>query len=325
MGRRGARLALALALALGVAGATGGAGAARAPTQGQRVTIANPSIGLFELPAVVAEQRGFYREANLAINWVRMPPPLTVAAVLSGEADYTVAIDAGVQAAIGADAPLKIVVGFATRPLHVLMVSDPTIQSMAQLRGRSLGISALSGSSFNLARLALQASGLQPQTDVQLLALGASPNRLSALVSGQVPAAVIDIAYAAEAERQGAHILVNLPDLVELPIGGFTTTDARIRDQPAEVETLIRASLRGTRFMRESRADTVAIMMGYLNMPRDVAEVTYDLSIGSYASDGLIPDTGLQTMIDAAREATGRTAPVSPSQIADFRFVPRTP
>jgi hypothetical protein len=60
-------------------------------------------------------------------------------------------------------------------------------------------------------------------------------------------------------------------------------------------------------------------------MPRDVAEVTYDLSIGSYASDGLIPDTGLQTMIDAAREATGRTAPVSPSQIADFRFVPRAP
>jgi ABC-type nitrate/sulfonate/bicarbonate transport system substrate-binding protein len=325
MGRRVGRLGLAVALALSVAVATGGASAADAPAQGQRVTIANPSVGLFELPAVVAEQRGFYREANLAINWVRMPPPLTVAAVLSGEADYTVAIDAGVQAAIGADAPLKIVVGFATRPLHVLMVNDPTIQTMAQLRGRALGISALSGSSFSLARLALQANGLQPQTDVQLLALGASPNRLTALVSGQVPAVVLDIAYVAEAERQGARILVNLPDLVELPIGGFTTTDARIRDQAGQVETLVRASLRGTRFMRESRADTVAIMMDYLSMSRDVAEVTYDLSIGSYAPDGLIPDTGLQTMIDAAREATGRTAPVSPSQIADFRFVPRMP
>src|SRR3712207_7602851 len=54
---------------------------------------------------------------------------------------------------------------------------------------------------------------------------------------------------------------------------------------PEQVEAIVRASLRGTRFMLDNRPETVAIMMRYLNMSREVAEQAYDLSVRAYTPD----------------------------------------
>jgi NitT/TauT family transport system substrate-binding protein len=291
--------------------------------QTQRVTVATPSAGIFELPMTVAMARGFYQEANLEVTRVQMPPPVTVAALMAGEADFGGAIDAAVSANIGAGAPIKLVLGFAHRPLHVLMVRDPSIQTVADLRGRSVAVGALSGSSYNLARLALQANGLEAQTDVPLRALGESPQRLAALLSGQVPATLLDLAYVPEAERQGARVLLRLADLIEVPIGGLAVTESKLRDQPAQIQAMIQASLRGTRFMRENREETIAIMVQQLGLARDVAELTYDQGINSFTPDGVLPDSALQVMVDAAREATGHAAPVPLTQVADFSLARR--
>jgi NitT/TauT family transport system substrate-binding protein len=203
------------------------------------------------------------------------------------------------------------------------MSGDPSVQSMAQLRGRALGVSSLSGTTFNLARAALQISGLERGTDVALLPLGGSPQRFAALMSGQVPAVLLDLAFVPQAQRQGARVLLPLPELLELPVGGLATTDARLRNQAGQVEAMVRASLRGTRFMRDNRPDTIAIMASHLEVSLEDAAALYDLSIAAYSPTGVIADSGLQTMIDAAQEATGRGGQVTPAQVADFSFVRR--
>jgi len=314
-----------VALTIGVAGlgrAPRRAAASAAP-QPQRVVVTSPSTGLFEMAFVAALRRGFYAEEGLDVTRVQMAPSVSVAAVLAGEGDYTLAAGSTVTAIVGSDAPLKLVLGMAVRALHVLMTNDPAVQSVADLRGRAVATSTLTDTSANLARYALRASGLEPQVDVALQPLGESPNRLAAMQSGQVSAVILDLAQAVEAERRGARILLRPAELPDLPISGLGVTETKLRDQQPQLEAMVRASLRGLRFLRDDRADTVALMADHLGLSPDVAETTYDLGIGSFAPDGLIADSGLQLLIDTARDASGRASDATPAQIADFTIARR--
>jgi ABC-type nitrate/sulfonate/bicarbonate transport system substrate-binding protein len=298
---------------------------AAAPTVGppQQITIATPSTGFHEFPAITAMRQGFYKDENLEVTRIQMAPPTTAAALLSGDVGYSIAIGSVISAIVGSDAPLKVLMGFATRSLHVLMTSDPNVRTMADLRGRSVAVSTLTDTTANLVRLAVRQHGLEPQVDVTLQALGESPNRLAAMQSGQVSGVLLDLAYAVEAERQGARILLRPADLAALPLSGMTTTEAKLRQDPQQVEAVLRATLRGTRYMREHREDTVALMMEHMGITRDVAERTYDLGVESFAVDGLIQDNGLQLLIDAAKETSGRPSTVTPADVADFTLARR--
>jgi ABC-type nitrate/sulfonate/bicarbonate transport system substrate-binding protein len=316
-------LALVTAIVLGAPAGGAERAEARALPQGQRVVVTSPSTGLFEMGFVVALRRGFYAEEGLDVSRVQMAPSVSVAAIMAGEGDYSLAAGSTVTAIVGADAPLKLVMGMAVRALHVLMTNDPSIQTVADLRGRGVATSTMTDTSANMARYGLRAHGLEPQVDVALQPLGESPNRLAAMQSGQVSAVILDLAQATEAERRGARILLNPSEMPDIPISGLALTETKLRERPEQVEAMIRGSLRGLRFLRDNRADTVAIMMDHLGLGRDVAETTYDLGVGAFATDGIIPDSGLQILIDTSREAAGRASTVTPSQIADFTIVRR--
>jgi NitT/TauT family transport system substrate-binding protein len=316
-------LAVAAALSVGLASDSPVSDAAGPLAQVQRITITSPSAGLHEMPLIVGMRRGFFNEESLDVTRIQMVPPVSVAAVIAGEGDYTLSVGSTATAVVGADAPLRIVSGMAVRPLQVLVAADPAVRTVADLRGRSVGTSTVSDTTANLMRLAVRANGLEPQVDVAIQPLGESPNRLAALQTGQVPAVMLDLAQAKEAELFGGRIIVAPTDYPEFPISGIALTEARLRERPDQVEAVIRASLKAMRFMRDNRADTVAMMMDYMAMQQDAAEATYDLGIGTFALNGLMSDAGLQLLIDAARETTGRPTSVTPAQLGDFTIVRR--
>jgi ABC-type nitrate/sulfonate/bicarbonate transport system substrate-binding protein len=218
---------------------------------------------------------------------------------------------------------LKVVGGLAVLPLQVLVTGDPAIRSVADLRGRAVGTSTISDTTANLMRLAARANGLEPQTDVSLQPLGESPNRLAALRSGQVSAVMLDLALAQQAQLAGGRILVTPVDLPPLPTSGVAVTETKLHEQPQQVEAVLRASLRAVRYMQQNRDDTLALFMEHMGLDRQAAELTYDLGMGAFAADGVISDQGLQLLIDAARDTTGRQSEVTPGQLADFSIVRR--
>jgi NitT/TauT family transport system substrate-binding protein len=187
------------------------------PSQRQRVIVSTPSSGYFEMPFILALREGFFAEQGLDVERIQMAPPVSVAAVLSGDADYALAVGSTAAAIVTADAPLRIVMGVAVRAIHALVTIDPAIQSIADLRGRSIATSTLTDTSAAITRFALRANGLEAQVDTALQPLGQSPNRLAALETGQVQAAVLDLAHALEAQRHGARILAAPAALPRLP------------------------------------------------------------------------------------------------------------
>ncbi|HEX4991005.1 MAG TPA: ABC transporter substrate-binding protein, partial [Candidatus Binatia bacterium] len=86
---------------------------------------------------------------------------------------------------------------------------------------------------------------------------GGGANRVAAMKSGAVDAALIEAPYNVMLEREGFRQILFVGDLIPLPLAGFGTTLEKIRKQPDEVQRLVRATLRGIHYARSNKQESV--------------------------------------------------------------------
>jgi len=285
----------------------------------ERITIATPSRGLFEFPVVVAMRKGFYKDEGIDVDKVQMQPALGVKALISGDVDYLLAWGSALRAAV-TGVPVKAVVGIAGRPLHVL-IARPEIKTPKDLKGRVIGVDSIAGTVDYLARVAVRHFGLEPERDVQIIVTGESPTRLAALHSGAIDATPIDVAFAVKAEDEGFRRLVYLGDLIELPLSGIAVTDQKLQTHREQVRKVVRATVRGTRYFKQNRNDTVQMLADYLRITPMQAAKAYDTSINSFSNDGMISDKGVQLDVQLTKERLKLTKEIPLSQLVDWSLV----
>jgi len=285
----------------------------------ERVVIGTPSRGLFEFPVVVAMRKGFYRGKGLDVDKVQMQPAVAVKALMSGDIDYLLAWGSAVRAAV-TGIPIKAVAGMASRPLHVLMVR-PEIKTAKDLRGKTIGVDSVAGTVDYLSRLAVRHFGMEPNRDVTIIVTGESPTRLAALRSGSVDATAIDVAFAVKAEEEGFKRFLYLGDIIEMPLSGITVMEKKIHTQREQVKKMIRATLRGTRFMKQNRAEAVQMLSDYLRITPVQAAKAYDTAINSFTDDGIISDNGVNVDVQLTKERLKMTKEIPLSQLVDWSLV----
>ena len=230
----------------------------------ERIVIGTPSRGLFEFPSVVAIRKGFYKEEGLDTDKVQMQPAIAVKALISGDIDYLMAWGSAVRAAV-TGVPIKAVVGLASRPLHVL-IARPDIKTPKDLKGKVIGVDSVAGTVDYLSRVAVRHFGLEPEKDVKIIVTGESPTRLAALRAGSIDATPIDVAFAMKAEDEGFKRFLYLGDIIELPLSGIAVMEKKIQTQREQVKKVIRATIRGTRFMKQNRTETIQMVSDYLRI-----------------------------------------------------------
>jgi NitT/TauT family transport system substrate-binding protein len=290
-----------------------------APAAAERITIATPSRGLFEFPVVVAMRKGFFKEEGIDVDKVQMQPALGVKALMSGDVDYLLAWGSALRAAV-TGVPIKAVVGFAGRPLHVL-IARPEIKTPKDLRGKIIGVDSVAGTVDYLSRVAVRHFGMEPDRDVTIIVTGESPTRLAALHAGSIHATPIDVAFAVKAEDEGFRRLVYLGDLIELPLSGMAVMDAKLQKQREQVKRVARAGVRGARFMKQNRAETVQMLADYLRITPAQSARAYDASINSFTDDGIISDKGVQLDVQLTKERLKLTRDIPLSQLVDWSLV----
>jgi NitT/TauT family transport system substrate-binding protein len=289
------------------------------PLYAERITIATPSRGLFEFPVVVAMRKGFYKSEGLDVDKIQMQPAIGVKALISGDVDYLLAWGSALRAAV-TGVPIKAVVGLAGRPLHVL-IARPEIKTPKDLKGKVIGVDSVAGTVDYLSRVAVRHFGFEPEKDVKIIVTGESPTRLAALRAGSIDATPIDVAFAVKAEDEGFRRLVYLGDLIELPLSGIAVTDHKLQTQREQVRKVVRASVRGTRFMKQNRAETIQMLSDYLKITPAQSAKAYDASINSFTDDGIISDKGVQLDVQLTKERLKLTKDIPLSQLVDWSLV----
>jgi ABC-type nitrate/sulfonate/bicarbonate transport system substrate-binding protein len=285
----------------------------------KRIVIATPSHGLFEFPVVVAMRQGFFKSEGLEVDKIQMQPALGVKALMSGHVDYLLAWGSAVRAAV-TGVPIKAVVGLAHRPLHVL-IARPEIKTPKDLKNRIIGVDSVAGTVDYLSRVAVRHFGFEPEKDVTIIVTGESPTRLAALRAGAIHATPIDVAFAVKAEDEGFRRLVYLGDLIELPLSGIAVMERKLQSQRDQVRRVARASLRGTRFMKQNRAETVQMLSDYLGVTPAQSARAYNASINSFTDDGIISDRGVQLDVQLTKERLKLTKDIPLNQLVDWSLV----
>ena len=285
----------------------------------ERVTIATPSRGLFEFPVVVAMRKGFYKDEGIDVDKIQMQPAIGVKALMSGDVDYLLAWGSALRAAV-TGVPIKAVLGFAGRPLHVL-IARPEIKSPRDLKGKVIGVDSVAGTVDYLSRVAVRHFGFEPERDVKIIVTGESPTRLAALRAGAIDATPIDVAFAVKAEDEGFKRLVYLGDLIELPLSGIAVMEQKLQTQRDQIRRVVRAGVRGLRFMKQNRNETVQMLSDYLRITPSQSARAYDASINSFTDDGIISDKGVLLDVQLTKERLKLTKDIPLSQLVDWSLV----
>jgi NitT/TauT family transport system substrate-binding protein len=283
------------------------------------VTIGISTVGLYELPTEISKRKGFYQEEGLDARKVVIRTPLHVAALLAGELDYST-VTGIISTASIQGLPLKTVMGWFDKPLHIL-VSRPNIKKLADLKGKKIAVSTFGSVPHVMIREALSQSGMNPEKDIILLALGGSGERLAALAAGAVDASPLDVAYLQRTEQLGLTNLLYLGDAVSLRLGGFAVSTDKIQRNPDQIVRVIRATLKGVRFLKSNKPETLAIMRDYLKISGDYVEKIYQFAMRSLNEDGLISKISLDTEIRLTREQLKMKDEVPESKVVEWKFI----
>jgi len=227
------------------------------PAGAERIRTAVPGLNLNYLSIFTAEARGFFRDEGLENETIVIGGPAGIAALVSGELDFSGAGGSGLRAAIKG-APLKAILYQTERPTWYLIV-QPNIAQVSDLKGKSVGVSLIGDSEDRFITLFIERAGLSAR-DVTKISLGTSPgDKILALKNGSVAAVVLDPAGTVVAEREGLRNFAYLGDIFPLPFQGYVTTDRKIAENPAQVKRWARAMIRALMFVRERPDDAADI------------------------------------------------------------------
>ena len=283
------------------------------------VTLGISTVGLYELPTEIAKRKGFYQEEGLEVRKIAIRTGIQVAALLAGELDYST-VSGIVSSASIQGLPTKTFMGWLDKPLHML-IARPGIKTLADLKGKRIAVSGLNSVPHVAVREALTQAGMNPDKDVTFLALGGSSERVSALAAGSADASPVDLAYIQKSEQMGFVDLLYLGDAVNIRLGGLGVTQDKIQKNPEQITRMIRATLKGVRFMRPNKAETLAIMRDYLKISGDSVEKIYQYALRSLNEDGLVAKKTVDTEIRIAREQFKIKEDIPESKIFDWRFM----
>jgi NitT/TauT family transport system substrate-binding protein len=222
------------------------------------IKFALPGNSMGYLPLFVAVHRGFFKDEGLDIELPRLIPAMAQNALLAGEVHYHGLADSGLRLA-ARGLPLKAIFYGADRPMYYL-VAQKDIHSVAELRGKRVGVSQFGGTSDLSARLALRHYGIEPEKDAILIQIGAEGVRMAALRAGSVSAIIVPVPAVAVLRREGYNEVSFVGDVVEFASNGYTTTEQRIKENPQEVKKVVRAIYRGLRYAKENPEGTIGVI-----------------------------------------------------------------
>ncbi|MBI1997454.1 MAG: ABC transporter substrate-binding protein [Deltaproteobacteria bacterium] len=109
----------------------------------EKALIAVPSPALSMLPVFFAQDRGLFKKEGIEPVLVMMSGRLQAIALGTGEIDYAASVETILRSTMQG-MPFKIIL-YTNSKMSVVLVTSPDIKSVADLRGKAVGVTSLGG------------------------------------------------------------------------------------------------------------------------------------------------------------------------------------
>jgi NitT/TauT family transport system substrate-binding protein len=197
-------------------------------------------------------------------------------------------------------------------PNNVLVTKDPSITSVADLKGKRVGVVGLAGTSYASTTYLLKQAGVDPK-NVKFVPTP-FPNMGDQLDAGRLDAAVSTVPFESGLVAKGYRPVVDAP-LAALGEGSpntmFATSPAFMKDHPQVVAQFRAALSDAESYIATNDADARKILQTWLKLPAAVAESSPLPNWGTTPAVSVAQMQPMVKVIESSGLVKGKIPPVA--------------
>ena len=281
---------VALALLTGCAGTEARAPATGSGLEKPHITIGLAVPGATYMPLYVAVDEGTYTKQGLQADLLEFRGGSDlIKAVVSGSVDVGVVALAEITAGIDAGQPLKaFYAGFNIPDFDWYAVSS--VKSLADAKGKRIGITQYGSSSDFITRYALSVNGIDPAKDVQIIQAGPPATRLAAMHAGQLDVGIFSTPEKFLAADRGYKLIYSQKQLADdYPFHMIFATESFLANNPNTVKAMLRGHALAVRLAKQDKQKAEQSLIKHLQIDPKYVDRTYAGVIDYLFDDGRLP------------------------------------
>ena len=312
-------LAVLAAAALALPGA--------ANAQADKLVVGMPTTppNVVHMPVIVAKELGLYKKYGVDVDFVALDGGVKVYP-RHAVGQYRRRHGAGRAHRVGISKGSKVKAILAsTDKFEASMVVRDNVKTMADLKGKRIGIQQPGGFADILSKNVLRAAKIDPK-DVHFVTIATED--VPALVADQVDTAILHVEQEMLAKEKvpSLHAIARMWDLQPNTVYNFLdVTEKTIKEKPKALEAFVKANIEAMRIMYTDQAKVLPILVKQTGYPEKIIAETYDFLVKNCIWDA---NTGLSAervnftvQADGPRSAISKRArrrPTSRSSIKSF-------
>ena len=281
-----------LMLAALAAGALALPGASYAQTT---LTVGMPTTppNIVHMPVIVAQDLGIFKKNGIAVKTVALDGGVKVfRAMLAGNLDIAQSPGTVTTIGISKGSQVKAILGTLYK-FEASMVVRDNVKTMADLKGKRIGIQQPGGFADILSKNVLRAAKIDPK-EVHFVSIATED--VPALVADQVDTAILHVEQEMQAKEKvpSLHAVARMWEIQPKQVYTvYGVKESTIKEKPAALQAFTNAVIEATRIMYTDKAKVLPIMVKHTGYSEKIISATYDTLVKSCiwdANTGLSPD-----------------------------------
>ena len=220
----------------------------------------------------------------------------------------------------GAD---PIIVASFLNSLQYRLVVRPEIKTVAQLKGKRVGVAGFGLGAHRGAQIMLSKLGLNPDTDVIMLQIGSDPTRMAALINNTIDASVFNPPLHNRATEAGMRVLANIEEMgYPVQASALVTTERFIKKNPDMARRIVRSIIESIHLLKTNPEFTKKAIKKYMRFPQDqAAEEAYQVIRDIMPRKPYPTVEGIKAVLDELSPKLPAAKTVQPREFMDTRFI----
>ncbi len=277
------------------------------------------SLGILD----VMRKAGLFKKNGLDVDLVYIQgSPILTTAMVSGQVPLSFIGGAAIVASAvgGAD---TVYLACAINTLYWRVFSTPEVKTVADLKGKKIGVTTFGSQEDSVIRFILNERGLLPDRDFALIAVGGAPTRLAALSKGAIQASTFIPPQDIAAEKLGLHELIDMSKLgLYNPGSCFASTKSYIRTRRDTVMRVMKTFVEGLRYYKENRDFVLKVTAEFAqNRDPNVLNPTYDVVTRFQERIPYVNMKGIEFMLKTLELRDPRAKTFDPAHVVDSSFI----
>jgi NitT/TauT family transport system substrate-binding protein len=271
-------------------------------------------------PWWAAQEAGYFREQGLDLELVHTDAGAPLLAALTNK-ELDVVSAGGTSLVLGTLQGVEtMIIGSTANFLDSSIFVREGIQSVEDMRGKTIGVTNLKAISDTAARLAMRRSGLEPDVDVFTRRTGGLAESLAGIEAGTLDGASISVPVVFEARKRGYRELLSVAAMrIPFLIGAIGATKSVLNERPELGERYLRAIAQGISRLKTDREFAMEAIGKYTRLEDpELLGATVDYYRPLWPSDPYPEPDTVQAVLDEEEHPAARTT--RPEDVTDTRF-----